>query len=163
MERAHSFYAYQTIESICIWKTTAAHLRLAYTEDKFVRKKEQKKLDVSTSYLYDPWAVGKCHDVTFLPEEGRIWAFDHFKLTEHLHCVHLLRGLMPNLHKHIITKNTSHTFCEANSLLTHTWTNIFKFCQILCIAPKTIPPLCEKLFCLPHRQPNFKAPSVVVL
>ena len=51
------------------------------------------------AHLDDPGAVGKGHDVPFLPEEGRVGPLDHLKLAELLHGVNLLRGLVTDLHQ----------------------------------------------------------------
>lgn len=118
----HSSYLY--VKNNCCTCKGCVH-----TQDMFVDW--GKKNYVGTSYLYDPWAVGKCHDVTFLPEEGRIWAFDHFKLTEHLHCIYLLRGLMPNLQKHITTNPHHIPFVRLNSLLKHSQTTFSISCASL--------------------------------
>ena len=49
------------------------------------------------SHLNYPGTVGEGHDVSLLPEEGRVRAFDHLKLAELFHCVHISGSLVSYL------------------------------------------------------------------
>lgn len=55
--------------------------------------------DFSTcSHLDNPGTIWEGHDVSLLPEEGRIWPLDHLKLAQLLHGVNLLWSLVADLH-----------------------------------------------------------------
>lgn len=55
---------------------------------------------LNISHLYNPGTVGEGHDVSLFPEERRVGALDHLKLTQQLHGVDFPGRFVSDLNNH---------------------------------------------------------------